>query len=172
MAGGGRVPAAWIALAAAIALSDQATKAVVLHAFEPGESLYVTGFFNLVLAFNDGAAFSFLAGAGGWQRWFFVGIALVASVVILVLLFRHRDERVFSVGLSLILGGAVGNVWDRLAHGHVVDFIQLHAMGWYWPAFNLADSSITVGAGLLILDGFRPRPAPPAGGQGAVGKLE
>ena len=162
-----RAPAGWIALAVAIALADQATKAVVLEAFVPGESLFVTGFFNLVLAFNDGAAFSFLAGSGGWQRWFFVAIALVASVVMLVLLFRHRTERMFSAGLSLILGGAVGNVWDRLAHGHVVDFIQLHAMGWYWPAFNLADSSITVGAGLLILDGLRPRPAATPGTPGS-----
>src|SRR5690606_29032834 len=99
-----------------------------------------------------GAAFSFLAGAGGWQRWFFAGIALVASVVILVWLVRGRDSRIVAAALALILGGALGNLWDRLALGHVVDFLDFHWAGYHFPAFNIADSAITVGAALIILD--------------------
>ena len=131
------------------------TKAVVEGWIERGEVIRITGFFNLVLAYNSGAAFSFLAGAGGWQRWFFVLIASVATVVIAWLLYRHRDEGLFCAGLSLILGGAIGNLWDRIAIGHVVDFLDFHAAGWHWPAFNVADSGITVGAALLILDSMR-----------------
>jgi len=145
----------WGTIAAVIAISDQVTKAVVEGWIERGEVIRITGFFNLVLAYNSGAAFSFLAGAGGWQRWFFVGIASVATVVIAWLLYRHRDEGLFCAGLSLILGGAIGNLWDRIAIGHVVDFLDFHAAGWHWPAFNVADSGITVGAALLILDSMR-----------------
>ncbi len=108
-----------------------------------------------MLAFNKGAAFSFLAGAGGWQTPLLVAFALVAAVVVSVLLLRSPGRAVFCAGLALILGGAVGNVIDRLRYGHVVDFLDLHAAGWHWPAFNVADSAITVGAALLILDGFR-----------------
>src|SRR5213594_3742679 len=112
-------------------------------------------FFNLVLAHNRGAAFSFLADAGGWQRALFIGIAVAATGAIVFLLAKHSSERLFSTGLALVLGGALGNLWDRIALGHVVDFLDFHAFGWHFWAFNLADSAITVGAGLLILDGVR-----------------
>lgn len=139
----------------AIVAADQLTKWLVLERFAPGERLELTAFFNLVLAFNKGAAFSFLAGAGGWQTPLLVAFALAAAIVVSVLLVRSPGRPVFCAGLALILGGAVGNVIDRLRFGHVVDFLDLHAAGWHWPAFNVADSAITVGAALLILDGFR-----------------
>jgi signal peptidase II len=139
----------------AIVLADQITKWMVLGRLAPWERVEITAFFNLVLAFNKGAAFSFLAGAGGWQTPLLVAFALVAAVVVSVMLLRSPGRRMFCAGLALILGGAVGNVIDRLRYGHVVDFLDLHAGGWHWPAFNVADSAITVGAALLILDGFR-----------------
>jgi len=108
-----------------------------------------------VLAYNRGAAFSFLSDAGGWQRVLFIGVAAVAVAVIVALLARHPGERLFCAGLALILGGALGNVWDRVALGYVLDFLDFHAFGWHFWAFNVADSAITVGAGLLILDGLR-----------------
>ena len=145
----------WFLLAAVIVIADQVTKALVLARFAPGERLEVTGFFNLVLVFNKGAAFSFLAGAGGWQTWLFAAFALIAAVVVSVLLVRHPGRTMFSLGLALILGGALGNLIDRIRFGHVVDFLDLHAAGWHWPAFNVADSGITIGAALLIIDGFR-----------------
>jgi signal peptidase II len=139
----------------AIVLADQITKWMVLGRLVPWQRVEITPFFNLVLAFNKGAAFSFLAGAGGWQTPLLVAFALVAAVVVSVMLVRSPGRRMFCAGLALILGGAVGNVIDRLRYGHVVDFLDLHAGGWHWPAFNVADSAITVGAALLILDGFR-----------------
>jgi signal peptidase II len=139
----------------AIVLADQVTKWMVLGRLRPWERLELTPFFNLVLAFNKGAAFSFLAGAGGWQTPLLVAFALIAAVVVSVLLLRSQGRRMLSAGLALVLGGALGNVIDRLRFGHVVDFLDLHAGGWHWPAFNVADSAITVGAALLILDGFR-----------------
>jgi len=148
----------WFILAAAIILADRLSKVAVLQVFAPGERLEVTGFFNLVLVFNTGAAFSFLAGAGGWQMWFFAAVALVATVVISVLLVRQPEKRLFCIGLALILGGALGNLWDRLTLGGVVDFLDFHAGGWHWPAFNVADSGITAGAAILILESFlQPR---------------
>jgi signal peptidase II len=147
----------WFALAVAIVAADRITKLAVLASFAPGEIRPVTGFFNLVLVFNKGAAFSFLAGAPGWQLPLFAGFAAVASVVIAVLIVRNPAKRMFCAGLALILGGAVGNLIDRLRYGHVVDFVDLHAFGWHWPAFNVADSAITVGAALLILEGFLHR---------------
>ena len=144
----------WFALSAAIVLADQLSKWLVLASFAPGERREVTGFFNLVLVFNKGAAFSFLADAPGWQTPLLVIFALAAAVIVSVLLVRSPPRRPFRAGLALILGGAVGNVIDRLRFGHVVDFMDLHAGGWHWPAFNVADSAITVGAALLILDGF------------------
>ncbi len=152
----------WLALAAVVVALDQASKALVLERFRPGEELPVTAFFSLVLAFNTGAAFSFLAGAGGWQRWLFAAIAIVAVAVIGALL-RRGGDRVYCLGLALILGGALGNLIDRLALGKVVDFLLFHYAGWFYPAFNVADSAITVGAALLILDSFRQRrtAAPP-----------
>ena len=148
----------WIALAIAVLVADQATKAAVLAAFVPGEELPLLPFLSLVLTFNRGAAFSFLAGADGWQRWLFAAIAVAAAVFIVWLLLRG-GSRVYCLGLALILGGAVGNLIDRLWLGQVVDFVLLHWRGWTYPAFNVADSAITVGAILLILDSFRQRRA-------------
>ncbi|MDQ6620922.1 MAG: signal peptidase II [Pseudomonadota bacterium] len=128
----------------------------VLAAFRPAEYKAMTSFFTLALSFNTGAAFSFLAGESGWQRWLFAAIACVATLVIVGLL-RRGGDRWYCLGLALILGGALGNLWDRLAIGAVVDFLLFHYRGWFFPAFNVADSAITVGAGLLILDGFRHR---------------
>jgi signal peptidase II len=143
----------YLLLALVVIVLDQVTKAVVLDHFEPGQRLAVIpGFFDLTLLFNRGAAFSFLAGHDGWQRWFFVLIALAASLFILYLLLRQRHERLFSLALGLILGGAIGNVIDRLVYGQVVDFLLFYQRNWYFPAFNVADSAITVGAILLILD--------------------
>jgi signal peptidase II len=137
-----------------VALADQAGKSAIGAQLRLGEVREVTGFFNLVLAYNRGAAFSFLSDAGGWQRGLFIAIAAAATALIVVLLARHAGERLFCAGLALILGGALGNLWDRVALGHVVDFLDFHAFGWHFWAFNLADSAITVGAGLLILDGL------------------
>jgi signal peptidase II len=145
----------WFAGSAAIVLADQLTKWAVLAHFAPGERRELTGFFNLVLVFNKGAAFSFLADAAGWQTPILVAFALVAALIVSVLLVRSPGRRLFCAGLALILGGALGNVIDRLRFGYVVDFLDLHAGAWHWPAFNIADSAITVGAALLILDGFR-----------------
>ena len=147
--------APWLALAALLALADQASKSAISAGLSMGEVRGITPFFNLVIAHNRGAAFSFLSDAGGWQRALFIGIAVVATAIIVAMLVRHSSERLFSAGLALILGGALGNLWDRIALGYVVDFLDFHAFGWHFWAFNLADSAITVGAGLLILDGLR-----------------
>ena len=144
----------WFAGALAIVAADQLAKWVVLARFAPGERREVTEFFNLVLVFNKGAAFSFLAQAGGWQTPILVAFAIGAALIVSWLLLRSPGRRMFCAGLMLILGGALGNVIDRLRFGHVVDFLDLHAGGWHWPAFNVADSAITLGAALLILDGF------------------
>ena len=145
----------WLAIALIVILLDQFTKTLILGHFQLHDSRTVTSFFNLVRVHNSGAAFSFLAGASGWQRWFFVGLGIAASMFIVWLLRSHGGQRLFGWALALILGGAVGNVVDRLLHGYVVDFIQVHAGGWYFPSFNVADSAITVGAVLLILDELR-----------------
>ena len=142
----------WLGIALAVIVVDQLTKSLVLDAFRLHDSQVVTPFFNLVRVHNTGAAFSFLAGATGWQRWFFVVLGTVAAVFIVWMLRRHGEQRLFGWALALILGGALGNVVDRLLHGYVVDFIQVHWRGWYFPSFNVADSAITVGAALLILD--------------------
>jgi len=155
----------WLAVSVAVIVADQATKALVLALVRPDGQIVVTGFFSLVVAFNPGAAFSFLAGAGGWQRWLFAAIALAASAVIVWLL-RRGGSRWYCLGLALILGGALGNLWDRLAIGTVVDFLLFHYAGWAYPAFNVADSAITVGAALLILDSFRA-PRTPTGADDA-----
>ena len=147
----------WFAAAAAIVLADRVTKLLVLESFAPGERLPITGFFNMVLVFNKGAAFSFLAGASGWQTPVFAAISSVAAVVITVLILRNSGNRMLCAALALILGGALGNLWDRLLWGHVVDFLDFHAAGWHWPAFNVADSAISVGAVLLILESFVKR---------------
>jgi len=154
-----RAVAGWLALATGVALLDQLTKYWVSHTLVHGRDITVTPFFNLVLVYNPGAAFSFLSTASGWQREFFIGIAVVASVWITYMLVRHTGERLFCFALALILGGAIGNVIDRVRIGAVVDFLHFHAGGWSFPAFNLADSAITCGAVLLIWDGWFRRPA-------------
>ena len=142
----------WLGIAFIVILADQITKTLILGNFQLGDARFVTSFFNVVRVHNTGAAFSFLANADGWQRWFFVALGLAATVFIVWMLKRHGGQRMFSWALSLILGGALGNVIDRLLHGYVVDFIQVHYRGSFFPSFNVADSAITVGAALLILD--------------------
>jgi signal peptidase II len=142
----------WVALAAVIVLIDQLTKIAIERAFDYGDVHPVTGFFNLVLTYNKGAAFSFLASASGWQKHFLTVIGIGASLFILYLLTRHGSQKLFSLALAMILGGAIGNVIDRLAYGHVVDFLDFHVGGWHWPAFNMADSAIVGGAILLVVD--------------------
>jgi len=145
----------WLAIAIAVVLLDQLTKTLITRSFQLNDVRTITPFFDLVRAHNTGAAFSFLAGASGWQRWFFIGLGAVAAVFIVWLLARHRDQRLFCWALALVLGGAVGNVLDRILHGHVVDFIQVHWASAYFPSFNVADSAISIGAMLLILDELR-----------------
>jgi signal peptidase II len=142
----------WLSLALIIILLDQFTKVLVLGYYQLGDQTAVTSFFNLVRAHNRGAAFSFLAGSGGWQRWFFTGIGLGAAALIIWLLKSHAGQKLFAFALACILGGAVGNVIDRVLHGYVVDFLDFYWRGWHFPAFNLADSAITLGAACLILD--------------------
>jgi signal peptidase II len=141
-------------LSSVVVALDQLSKYVVVEKLANLPPVEVTSFFNLVLVYNRGAAFSFLAGAGGWQREFFTIIALIASAWIIWLLYRYPQQRLFSLALALVLGGAIGNVIDRVMIGAVVDFLDFHAFGWHWPAFNVADSAITCGAALLIWDGI------------------
>ena len=149
----------WLGIALVVLLADQFTKLLIVGSFTLGDSQTVTSFFNLVRVHNSGAAFSFLSSASGWQRWFFTGIGVVATLFILWLLRSHPTQKLFCFALALVLGGAVGNVIDRIAYGHVVDFLDFH---WDWlspvffqghfPAFNVADSAISVGAVALIVD--------------------
>jgi signal peptidase II len=145
----------WLGIATVIVLIDQITKVTITRLFTYGESLPVTSFFNLVLAHNQGAAFSFLAAQGGWQRYFFAGIAVAAVVFIIYLLKRHAGQRLFCWALAMILGGAVGNLIDRVLYGYVIDFLDFYVGKWHWPAFNVADMAIVGGAGLFILDELR-----------------
>jgi len=147
--------ALWLGLALIVIVLDQFTKTLILGYFQLGDSRTVTSFFNIVRVHNTGAAFSFLAGAAGWQRWFFIGLGFVAAGFIVWMLRGHPTQRLFCFAVTMIMGGALGNVVDRLLHGHVVDFIQVHWSGWYFPSFNLADSAITLGAALLIIDELR-----------------
>jgi signal peptidase II len=149
----------WLVLAAVILLLDQITKALILSHYQLGDSTPITSFFNIVRVHNTGAAFSFLASAGGWQRWFFTAIGIAASVFIVWMLRSHPGEKLFSFALACILGGAIGNVIDRVLHGYVVDFLQFRFSfleplftGGYFPSFNIADSAITLGAICVILD--------------------
>ncbi len=146
----------WLALSAVVVALDLATKAWVSAAFRYGEVREVTMFFNLVLVHNTGAAFSFLADAGGWQRWFFTAIAVGISALLVWMLRKPGNAPSLSCGLALVLGGALGNLHDRVKLGHVVDFVQLHAGGYYFPAFNVADAAITAGVVLLLWDSIRP----------------
>jgi len=142
----------WLGLAFIILLVDQFTKVLIMGYYHLGDSTYVTSFFNVVRAHNSGAAFSFLAGASGWQRWFFTIVGFVAAAVIIWMLRSHAGQKLFSFAMACILGGAIGNVIDRMAHGYVIDFLDFHWHGMHFPAFNVADSAITLGAICLILD--------------------
>ena len=145
----------WLGLALIIMLADQFTKTLVVGYYQLGDSTRLTSFFNLVRAHNTGAAFSFLAGAGGWQRWFFTTIGIVAAVVITWLLRTHSGQKLFAFALACILGGAIGNVIDRVMYGYVVDFLDFYYGSWHFPAFNVADSAISLGAACLIWDELR-----------------
>lgn len=160
--GGSQGVLPWLGIAAIVILLDQFTKVLILGAFQLGDGHRVLSFFNVVRVHNTGAAFSFLAHAGGWQRWFFVGLAFAAVGFIIYMLRRHSGQKLFAWAMTLILGGAIGNVIDRLVHGYVVDFLDFHWAflspmfpGGHFPAFNVADCGITIGAGLLILDELR-----------------
>ena len=145
----------WFFISIVIVALDVYTKHLVQNAFVFGEHLTITSFFDLVRYHNTGAAFSFLADAGGWQKWFFTAITSIAVIVITYLIRKHHHEKIFCWGLALVLGGAVGNLYDRLTLGYVVDFLYFHINDLYWPAFNVADSAICVGVGLLLLDSFQ-----------------
>ena len=147
----------WLTIAAVLVILDQLSKFAITRWIAYGSGVDITLFFNLVLVHNKGAAFSFLSSAAGWQREFFISIAVVASIWVVFLLRRHPREVLFCFALSLILGGAIGNVIDRVWLGAVIDFLDFHAAGYHWPAFNLADSAITCGAALLIWESLRPR---------------
>jgi signal peptidase II len=147
----------WIGIALTILVVDQLTKFVITQNFLLHEVVPVTPFFNLVLVYNPGAAFSFLADAEGWQKGFFIAIGLTASVWIIHLLRKHPEHTLFCTALSLVLAGALGNVIDRVQFGAVIDFLDFHVGGWHWPAFNVADSAISCGAALLVWDALRPR---------------
>ncbi len=142
----------WMGLASLLLILDQLTKIIAKNNLFENVSQPVTSFLNWTLVYNSGAAFSFLAQAGGWQRWFFTGLGIIAALVMIWLIRKNASQRVFSLALSLLLSGAIGNVIDRIAYGAVVDFIDVHYMGWHWPAFNIADSAITIGVILLIFD--------------------
>jgi signal peptidase II len=142
----------WLALAGLLLMADQFTKLLIVDAFALGEGFHVTHFLNIVRVHNEGAAFSFLATAGGWQRWFFTGLGLVAIVAMVWMLKNHPTQKLFGFAIACILGGAIGNVIDRVQYGYVVDFLDFHYLGIHFPAFNLADSGITLGAACLIWD--------------------
>ncbi|HMS28040.1 MAG TPA: signal peptidase II [Burkholderiaceae bacterium] len=152
----------WLCLAFIIILLDQITKVLIVGNYKLGDSTVVTSFFNVVRAHNTGAAFSFLANAGGWQRWFFTGIGIAAAIFITYLLKAHAGQKLFSFAMACILGGAIGNVIDRVLYGYVVDFLDFHWSflsplfhGGHFPAFNVADSAISIGAVCLIWDELR-----------------
>ncbi len=145
----------WLGIAIIIVLLDQVTKITMSRLLVYGQSEVITPYFNLVMVYNQGAAFSFLANSGGWQRWFFSGLAFVVSLAIIWMLWKNASQRLFCWSLSLILGGAVGNLIDRLIYGHVIDFLDFHIGTLHWPAFNVADSAITLGAALFVLDELR-----------------
>ena len=149
----------WLGWSAVVFVLDQLTKHAVTANFQYLETRYVFSWFNLVLAHNTGAAFSFLASASGWQREFFIGVTLLISGVLLWMLRSNQGNRLLSLALALVLGGAAGNLYDRILHGYVIDFVQWHVAGYYWPAFNIADSAICLGAALLIFDSIKqPQP--------------
>jgi len=145
----------WLAFSAVVIAIDVYTKHLIQQAFQYGEHVQITSFFDLVRYHNEGAAFSFLANQGGWQHFFFTAIAVVASAVMIYLLRKHAEQKLFCFAIALVLGGALGNLYDRLTLGYVVDFLFFHYQSYYWPAFNVADSAITVGVVLLCLDSIK-----------------
>jgi signal peptidase II len=147
----------WLSISALVIVLDLYTKHLIQQAFAFGDAVTITSFFDMVRYHNEGAAFSFLSNAGGWQKLFFSGLALIASVVILRLLLKHPEQKLFCFGLSLVLGGALGNLYDRLTLGYVVDFLSFHYQQYYWPAFNVADSAICVGVAVLLWNSFREK---------------
>ena len=151
--------ARWLGLSAAVLALDLASKAWIASVFDPGEGHDLTGFLRLTLVYNEGAAFSFLADAGGWQRWLFIGLAIAICAVLVAMLRRPHAGLLVPCALALVLGGALGNLWDRATLGHVVDFVVVHAGSHAFPAFNVADSAITVGVALLLWESIWPRAA-------------
>ncbi|MEQ1488557.1 MAG: signal peptidase II [Methylotenera sp.] len=145
----------WLSLSAIVAVLDLYTKHLIQQAFAYGDLLPITSFFDLVRYHNEGSAFGFLNDAGGWQKWFFAAISVLAVIVMTYLIRKHRTEKLFCAGLALVLGGAIGNLYDRVTLGYVVDFLNFHYQNYYWPAFNVADSAICVGVALLLLDSFK-----------------
>ncbi len=142
----------WLGLAILIVISDQLSKIWISRILDYGQVIKLTPFFNLMLAYNEGAAFSFLASQTGWQRYFFTAVSIAAIIFIIYLLRRHARQKLFCLSLALILGGAIGNLIDRSLYGHVIDFLDVHVLGWHWPTFNIADCGITIGAVLFIID--------------------
>ena len=155
----------WLWLSFFVVVLDQATKALVVGAVKFKSSIALLPFLDIVYLENRGAAFSMLHDAGGWQRWFFIGLAVSVSIWLMLWLRRIRssEQLILAIGLSLVLGGALGNVIDRVWHSYVIDFIYFHWRGWYFPAFNIADSAISVGAGCLVIDAFRESGKRPKG---------
>ncbi len=145
----------WLGVALVVVLLDQVTKITMTRLLAYGQVEYVNHYINLVMVYNKGAAFSFLSDQSGWQRYFFSALAAAVSIFIVWMLNRNANQRLFCWSLSLILGGAIGNLIDRVAYGHVIDFLDVHVNAWHWPAFNVADSAITVGAALFVLDELR-----------------
>lgn len=145
----------WFGISAVVIALDLYSKHVIQAAFVYGEQLKITSFFDLVHYHNEGSAFGFLNDAGGWQKWFFTAISIVAVVVITYLIKKNSTQKLFCLGLALVLGGAIGNLYDRITLGYVVDFLNFHINNYYWPAFNVADSAICIGVGLLLLDSFK-----------------
>ena len=142
----------WLALSGGLILLDQLSKSYIQSVLRFGERINVLTIFDLTLLYNEGAAWSFLADSGGWQKWLFISIGILAAVVIIWLMKRHGHQKRFMLSLALILAGAVGNVIDRILHGHVIDFLLFYCRDWYYPAFNVADIAISCGAILLVLD--------------------
>ena len=145
----------WLGIAAIVLLLDQLSKITIIKTLQYKQSMPITSFFNLVHVHNEGAAFSFLANQSGWQRYFFTAIGVVAAVFIIYLLSRHAGQKLFCWALALILGGAIGNVIDRVMYGYVIDFLDFYWRNYNFPAFNVADSAISVGAAMFILDELR-----------------
>jgi signal peptidase II len=145
----------WLGISAIVTALDLYTKHLIQQAFAFGDKLTVTSYFDLVRYHNEGAAFGFLNDAGGWQKWFFTAISAIAIIVITYLIKKHSEQKLFCLGLALVLGGAIGNLYDRITLGYVVDFLNFHINNYYWPAFNVADSAICVGVALLLIDSFK-----------------